>query len=366
MTDRLALVHDYITQRGGAEKVVLAIAAGLGIQTIHTSFYDPENTYPEFSDLYIVTTGIDRLGFLRRSYRAALPLYPLLFSRMEIDAAVTICSTSGWAHGVRTRGRKIAYCHSPPRWLYQTSRYLGGRSVLRRGILELLRPYLSRYDLKAAASVDRYIANSSAVQKSIRLIYGIEAEVLHPPPGIDVRGPKEPIGGLAPGFFLCVSRLLPYKNVTALAEAFALVPEHRLVVVGTGPLQRELRAIESRSNNLKLIPSVTEPKLRWLYENCHAAASASFEDFGLVPIEAGSFGKPSVVLRWGGFLDTVVEGVNGVFFDFPVPGAISRAVREAAAAKWDRDMIISHAAKFGRERFVSRLKEIVKEEAKLL
>ena len=148
------------------------------------------------------------------------------FSNLRIDAAVTVCSSSGWAHGVPVTGRKIVYCYTPARWLYQTDRYLGrpdqtggaGHAVKRR-VLESLRPRLERWDRAAAASADRYLVVSSAVAAAVRDLYGIEPSILPPPPAIDSVGPQQPVAGLEPGFWLCVSRLLPYKNVDAIVEA---------------------------------------------------------------------------------------------------------------------------------------------------
>ncbi len=366
MSVDLALVHDYLTQRGGAERVVLTLAKGLGIPKIHTSFYDPARTYEEFAQLEVVASKLNKIAVFRRFHRAALPFYPAIFSRMRIEAAVTICSTSGWSHGVQTTGRKVAYCYAPARWLYQTSRYLGSRSLLRRASLEVLRPYLAAFDRRAAASVDRYVTISNVSARAIREAYGIEAEVLHPPPGIEPEGEASPPDAVAPGFVLCVSRLLPYKNVTVVAEALAAQPDCRLVIVGSGPLEAELRKFAERASNIALIPHVSDEQLRWLYKNCRFVVSASYEDFGLVPLEAACFGKPAVVLRWGGFLDSVVEGETGLFFDSPEVTAVAKAVREALERSWNEKTIRSHADKFSRKRFIARFEEIVREEAALL
>ena len=127
MTGRptVAIAHDYLTQRGGAERVVLALHRAFPDATIHTTLYDPDGTYPEFRDARIVTSPINRIGPLRREHRAALPLLPYAVSRLRIDADVVVASSSGWAHGVPTTGRKIVYCHAPARWLYQADAYLG-------------------------------------------------------------------------------------------------------------------------------------------------------------------------------------------------------------------------------------------------
>src|SRR5262249_7172957 len=148
---RIALVHDYLTQRGGAERVVLALRRAFPGAPLYTSLYDSRGTFPEFSDGEIKRLWLDRISPLRRSHRAALPLLPLAWGTAVVDSDVVVCSSSGWAHGVRATGTKIVYCHSPAKWLYRTSDYLGPDpgSITRLG-LRALTPALRRFDVRAA------------------------------------------------------------------------------------------------------------------------------------------------------------------------------------------------------------------------
>jgi glycosyltransferase involved in cell wall biosynthesis len=328
---RVAIVHDYLTQRGGAERVVLAIARAFPDAPIHTSLYDPDGTFPGFADLDVRPSAIDRLPGLRRHHRLAFPLLAPTFSRMRIDADVVICSSSGWAHGVSTTGGKLVYCYNPARWLYQAHQY-SRRLSLTRLAGSLLGSPLRSWDRRAARSADAYVTISTVVQRRIEAAYGIRATILPPPPGLDARGPARPVPGLAPGFVLCVSRLLPYKNVDAVVRAFAGMPDERLAVVGDGPDRVRLRSLAGP--NVDLLGSVDDATLRWLYANSRGVVAASYEDLGLTPIEAAAFGRPSAVLRWGGFLDTVEEGRTGVFFDRPDPEAIADGVRRILARQW--------------------------------
>jgi glycosyltransferase involved in cell wall biosynthesis len=177
-------------------------------------------------------------------------------------------------------------------------------------------------------------------------------------------GRQRALPGIEPGFVLCVSRLLPYKNVEPVMEAFRLLPSERLLVVGTGPLEAQLR--QKASANAHLLGQVADEALRWAYANCLGIIAASYEDFGLVPLEAAAFGKPSAVLRWGGFLDTVLPGSTGVTFDRPEPGAIAGALRQLRASRWDAGAIRAHAENYSLSRFVARLRAIVSEEQDLL
>ena len=204
---------------------------------VYTSLYDPGGTFPEFADLDVRTMPINRIPPLRTYHRAALPLLAPSFSLLRIAADVVICSSSGWAHGARVEGRKIVYCHTPARWLYQSDRYLRGRGRALHAAAGALRSPLEHWDKRAAASADVYLANSSVVAKRIKSLYGIDADVVPPPPAVTPDGPARPIHGIEPGFVLTVSRLLPYKNVDAVMEAFQTLPDERLVVVGSGPVE---------------------------------------------------------------------------------------------------------------------------------
>ena len=357
MPQTVALVHDYLTQRGGAERVVLSLTRAFPDAPLYTSLYDPDGTFPEFEDVDVRTLPIDRVSPLRKSHRFAFPLLAPAFSALRIDADVVVCSSSGWAHGARTTGRKIVYCHAPARWLYQPDRYLGGAGPLPRAALAAMRAPLTRWDRRAAHSADRYLANSTAVATAIRDAYGIDSEVVHPPITIDPDAPREPVAGIEPGFLLCVSRLLPYKNVGPIVDAAAQLGDVRLVVVGAGP---ELARIRARATpRVSLLGSVTEAQLRWLYAEAGGLVAASYEDFGLTPLEAAGFGKPSVALRWGGFLDTIDEFRTGLFFDTPTSSAVADAIREVHHAKWQTSEIVATAARFSELRFIERIRAIV-------
>jgi len=376
-TPTVAIVHDYLTQRGGAERVVLEFARTFTDAAIHTSVFNPDRTYPELRALDVRVSPLDRLRFFREHHRAALPLLAPTFSSLRVDADVVLCSSSGWAHGVRTEGRKVVYCHTPARWLYQRARYLGlhdpgtprashpldgsGRerwpAQLQAAALGVLGPPLVRWDKARARSADRYLTNSTSIARTIAEIYGLEAEVVPPPPAVEPDGTLVPVPGVEGGFLLCVARLLPYKNIRAVVAAVAMVGGPRLVVVGSGPLRSELAV--AGGSRVTFLEHMEDAELRWLYANAAALVSASYEDYGLTPLEAAGFGRPSVVLRAGGFLDTVVEGKTGMFFDQPDPSAIATAIKECLLQRWDAGMIQDHAAQFSAEQFRHRIRRAV-------
>jgi len=356
---KVAISHDYLTQRGGAERVVLSMLQAFPRAPLYTSLYDAEGTFPEFRGADVRVTGLDRITPLRQHHRLALPLLPATFSRLQVSADVVLCSSSGWAHATRVDGKKVVYCHTPARWLYHDAHYLAERQLAAKAGLAVLRPYLLRWDRRAAATSDRYVANSTVVRDRIRKAYGIDAEVVPPPPALGPRGPTQAVDGLEPGFVLCVSRLLPYKNVDAVIGAFSPAEQEQLVIVGGGPEEDRLRG--RAGARVRLLGSVTDEQLRWLYGACAGVVAASYEDYGLTPLEGAAFGKPAAVLRWGGFEDTVAEHKTGIFFERPEVNAIRDAVRELRARDWDSEEIAVHAERFSQQAFVQRLREIVAE-----
>jgi glycosyltransferase involved in cell wall biosynthesis len=357
----VALVHDYLTQRGGAERVVLSMHRAFPDAPLYVSLFDPRSTFREFADVDVRVSSLNRIRALRQRHRFALPVLAPTFSHYDVDARVVLCSSSGWAHGVSTTGRKVVYCHAPARWLYQASFYDAGLGPLARGGLALWQGSLKRWDRDAALSASRYLTNSTAVRARILHAYGIHAEVLHPPVTIDPAGARKRAAGIEPGFFLVVSRLLTYKNVAAVVAAFAhLSSRQQLVVVGTGPEEAALR--RRATGNVRFLPTVDDDELRWLYASARGVIAAAYEDFGLTPLEAAQFGTPAAVLRFGGFLDTMIEGKTGVFFDRPEANDIRDAVERLAGEQLQAETLRAHAASFSEERFVGRLRKVVAEE----
>jgi glycosyltransferase involved in cell wall biosynthesis len=349
----IALVHDYLTQRGGAERVVLSLCKAFPDAPLYTSLYEPRGTFPEFGATTVLPSALNRLAILRRYHRLGLPLYPPVFSRMVVDADVVLCSSSGWAHGVRATGRKIVYCHTPARWLYQSSAYVGAR---RARVLRSFNRPLEAWDQSAARTADCYVANSRVVQGRIKEHYGIDAEVIPPPHTLDPSGAQQEVASVRQPYFVCVSRLLRYKNVDAIIDAFRVLPELQLVIVGTGPAERQLRA--AAPPNVRFIGPVPDADLRWLYAKAVALIAASYEDYGLTPLEAAAMGTPAVVLRWGGFLDTVRESETGEFFDEPRTDMIVAAVRRVLKDPPSAAALRLHADRFSEHAFIQRIREV--------
>jgi glycosyltransferase involved in cell wall biosynthesis len=353
---RVAIVHDYLTQRGGAERVVLSMMKAFPDARLITSLYEPDQTFPDFAQYRVETLGLNRIAAFRKDPRRAMQLLPLAFRNAVQDVDVVVCSSSGWAHGVNAPGAvKLVYCHSPARWLYEYRDYFAGLpSPLPRLLRAALSP-LRRWDVVAAASVNRYLVNSSVSQARLLRAYRRTAPVLFPPVGI-AEGPLEPILGLEPGYLLMVGRARGYKNASLICSAIEQLPDERLVVVG--PLPE--RGTESPwSDRITGLRNLSDGQMRWLYSNCAALVAASHEDFGLTPVEAFTFGRPAVVLRRGGYLDSCVDGLTGLFIEDETVEGVVDALRRFRRRTFNSDAIRAHAEQFSEQRFIVSLRDEV-------
>jgi len=351
----VVLAHDYLTQRGGGERVALELARHFPDAPLVTSVYDRDATFPEFADRDVRASVLNRVAPFRRDPRRAFGILALVMARTPVPAGVLLASSSGWAHGLRSHGPKIVYCHNPARWLYQPDDYFAALPPLaRRALGHALAP-LRAWDRRAARTAHTYVANSTSVARRIESAYGVQARVIHPPAGLDPHGPVQPVPGLEPGFFLTVGRRRGYKNTQLVCEAVQRTPGARLVAVGGLPGHR------TWSDRLTGVSGVSDAQLRWLYAHCSAVVAMSHEDFGLSPVEGFAFGKPSVVLRAGGYLDSGLEGVATVYVDTEDADALARALAAFDPADFDADAVRAHGELFSSAQFGRRLHELVAE-----
>lgn len=350
MTD-VAIVHDYLTQFGGAERVVAEMRSLWPQAPIYTTMYRPDSTFPEFGTADVRTSRLDRLP-IDRGIRALAPLMPAAVRDLGVlDHDLVVSSSSGWAHGVRTAPDTchVVYCHNPPRWLYETEGYLGHR--VKRALTWPLRRALERWDRCAARRPDLYVVNSRAVADKVRATYGIEAPVVHPPVDVERFAPT-PRGER----LLVVSRLLPYKRVD-LAVAAATSAGWPLDVVGEGPELERLRALAGPT--VRFHGRLPDAEVTALIEGCAAFLLPGAEDFGITPVEANAAGKPVVAFARGGALETVADGVTGVFFHRQEPQAVEAAIRRALDLDVDPRALAEHATQFSREAFRERLCAVI-------
>jgi glycosyltransferase involved in cell wall biosynthesis len=348
------IVHDYLNQRGGAERVVMDLAELWPQAPIYTSLFRKSSTYPGFGAHDVKTSFLNRLP-VDRGFRNLFPLYPMAFRSFgPIDADVVIASSSGWSHMVRTTDRTLqaVYCHTPARWLYHQAHLSVGRASARQSAVTRARAAYCGLDRRAALRADLYIANSQTVRARIQACYGIDAPVIYPP--VDVgRFRPSPRGER----LLVVSRMLPYKRVDVIVRVAGRLGIG-LDVVGTGPQLAELQA--QAAPNVEFHGSVDEASLISLMEGCRAVCVMGEEDFGIVAVEAQAAGKPVIALGRGGSLESVVDGWSGSLFDEGSDEAVASAIRACDDIDTPHQLIAERVGDlFSRETFEAELSRVL-------
>lgn len=356
---KLVLAHDYLVQMGGAERVVAAMSEAFPNAPIYTSACARDELWEVFRDRDIRTTWMQRLpGVTHHThFKKYFPLYPWAFrafGAIEAEAAWISSSTFAkylrFAPGVRT----VCYLHNTTRFLWQTGDYLDrevSSGFLNRAV-RLALPLLREQDRAAAAGFTVLLANSENVRRRVRDFYGLEAEVLHPP----VETSQFSISREDDGYYLVVSRLIGYKNIELPVRAFSQTGR-RLVVLGEGPYLARLQSMAGP--NVEFVGRASEAEVRTRYAKCLALIVPGEEDFGITPVEAMACGKPVVAFGRGGALETVVDGVTGVFFHEDSTEALLDAVARCEAGSWDPERIRRHAEGFAKEIFVEKTKRIL-------
>lgn len=359
---RVALVHDYLTQTGGAERVVLSLQRIFPQAPVYTTVYDPAGTYPEFAGLDVRTSFLQALPHAGRWSRALLPLYPAAVESRRLSGYdLVISSSSGWAHGTRVAGGfHLSYCYTPARWLYQTSAYLERGGPLPAGVAPAMIPLLGalrRWDRRAGQRPDAIVTMTAPLAERIASAWGRSALVLAPPLDLE-RISRAPSGGEG-GHYLVVARLLPYKRVDLAIRACAARGE-RLVVVGDGPARSELLGlVRSLGSDTAFVGRADDADLAVLLGSCRALIQAGEEDFGLGPLEANAAGRPALALARGGALATVDDGRTGVLFGEPTVESLSTAMARAESIDWDPGALRRHALSYSEDAFRRGLLEIL-------
>jgi glycosyltransferase involved in cell wall biosynthesis len=350
---KIALVHDYLTQRGGAERVFELLCKRFPEADIFTSLYDAERTI-DLRDRIVNTTALQAIPGASRHFRMFAPLYFPAFRLLELDEYdLVLSSTTSFAKAVRTRADAlhICFCHNITRFLWDTETYLRGYKEYQMlaPLLEPIFHQMRKLDLHYASEPNIYVANSSTVAKRIERIYNRPASYINYP----IDGSQFKFSAKKQDFYLVSCRLLSYKRVDIIVEAFNWLG-WPLVVMGDGPERERLE--ELALDNITFIGHVSDAERTDLFARASLVIVAALEDYGLVPIEANFSGTPVVCFGAGGVLDTQVPGVTGVFFHRQTPDAVQAALLEAQTHQWDYQHIHQHAiANFTEAAFFQKL-----------
>jgi glycosyltransferase involved in cell wall biosynthesis len=346
---KVALVHEWLTNLAGSERVLLAFTKLFPGAPVYTATYRPQRLPFEFRRLDVRTTFADRLPL---PHQALLPLLPYAFESLDLrEYDLVLTSSHACAKGVLTRADAlhVAYCHTPMRYAWDLHHdYQAALPRAARPASAWLLHRLRLWDLAASARVDRFIANSHTVAQRIAKWYRRPATVINPP----IQVSRFSIG--QPGErFLLVSRLVPYKRIDLAIAAFNRLGLP-LDIIGRGPEYRRLARQAGR--HIRFLGHVPDEEVARALSAARAVIFPSQEDFGLVPLEAMASGRPVVALRRGGAVETVVEGLTGTFFDEPAPEALIDAVARAVRTDWDPAAIRRHAAQYDESIFLARMR----------
>lgn len=363
---KLALVHDWLITLGGAEQVLRSLRALWPQAPIYTLLYDLNGPCREWTaDAQIIPSALQKIPGAVRRHRLFLPLMPFAVEQFDLSPYDLVLSSSyAVAKGVLTRPdqRHIAYVHAPMRYawdLYQL--YIHQSRLDRRWIglpARILLHYLRLWDRLSADRADVLIANSRHTAERIRKFYRREAQVIYPPVDVEFFTPAGDRGG----DYVTVSRLVPYKRLDLMVEAFALLPNRRLVIVGDGPERQRLE--RTAGPNIQFLGFQPRETLRHLLRKARAFIFAAWEDFGITPVEAQACGTPVIAYGRGGALETVIPGVSGEFFSEAEPEALAQAVRrfEETAIPYSIEAVRTGAERFSEPRFHEQIRRVVEQE----
>jgi glycosyltransferase involved in cell wall biosynthesis len=360
---KVALVHDYLNQMGGAERVVMALHEIFPTAPIYTSIYDPERVDPAFRQMDIRTTFMQKLPLVTKHHQPYLPFYPFAMESLDLRGYdLVLSSSSAFGKGVITKPgtMHICYCHTPMRWCWNYTEYvereqLGGMA---RRVLPFMITGLRVWDQTSAMRVDHFIANSPVVAERIAKYYRREAVVI-PPPVEAQRFPFDP-ATQPEDYFLIVSRLIPYKRIDLAIEACNKL-QLPLVIIGSG---RDLERLQKLAGpTIRFLGRLSDEEVLHYYTHCRAFLFPGEEDFGITPLEAQASGRPVIAYGAGGALGSVVEGVTGLFFREQTVESLATVLATFDERQFDAQTIRNHALEFDLPRFHRRILQFI--EAKM-
>lgn len=364
---KIALVHDFLTQYGGAEKVLEALCEMFPEAPIYTLLYDKDKMRGKFENKDIHTSFLQKFPkFLRNNQRYLLPFLPTAPETFDLrDFDLIISSSGAWSKGIVTKldTIHIAYLHSPMRYAWDhNERYV--KEINKQRLNLFIRPvlnYIRMWDRQAADRPDYLVANSKYTQIRLRKYYRRDSQVIYPPAVLsEQQGPPAASElGVENNYFLVVSRLLPYKKVDLVIDTFNKLGLP-LVIIGEGKQKKYLQKIAGE--NIKILGWQDEEKVQQYYANARAFIFPAEDDFGITMVEAINYGIPVIALRKGGALEIVQEGITGELFDTQNPAALADGVRRFIENEksYDKNAMVNKAKEFSQEIFKEKFLEYIK------
>jgi glycosyltransferase involved in cell wall biosynthesis len=352
---QVALVHDFLVDVRGAERVFLALCDIFPAADLFTAVYDERGTEGRFAHRRVQTSFLQALRPSSRTFRSLLPLYPSAMESLDLRGYdLVLSSSSAWAHGVipAEGAVHVCYCHNPFRYAWNArEETLAGRGPLARVALGLIFQRWRQWDWIAAQRVDAYVANSETTRRRVARYFGREATVLHPPVETSRFAPG-PVGEA----YVVLSELMPHKRIDVAVQAFNAL-RLPLVVIGNGPDYRRLRRLAGPT--VSFTGRVSDAEAAARLASARALVVTATEEFGIAAVEAQAAGRPVIALADGGVRETVIEGRTGTFYARPDPATLAAAVRDFDALAIDPQACVENAARFDVGHFRHGLRAIV-------
>lgn len=354
---KIAIVHDYFTQLGGAEKVAEEMFRLFPQASLHSTVAFEDKMPAGLREAAVRTSWMQMMPGIRRYYRFYFLLYPLAVSSLNLaHYDLVVSSSSGYVKGVTVSrdAMHICYCHTPMRWVWNFDGYSERESMnpAMKLALRALTSALRQWDVGAARQPDHFIANSRTVAERIQKAYGRTAEVIHPPIDVDHFQPSDQIDD----YYMLLSRMVPYKRLDLAVEACTRL-RRKLVVVGTGPQRKYLESIAGPS--VHFVGRVSDAEAVRLASRCRALLFPGEEDFGMAPLEVAAAGRPTIAYRAGGATETVLDGSTGLFFDQQSPESLMDAIEKFETEEWSPTDIRKHAEGFSVPVFRARMRRFL-------
>ncbi|HEY1074718.1 MAG TPA: glycosyltransferase [Patescibacteria group bacterium] len=342
---KVALVHDPLTVPAGAEKVLYEFHKIFPHAPIYTPLYRPEK-FPEYRDVRVVTSSLNRFRFARNHHQLMIPLLPYFVEQLDLSEYDLILSdSSSVAKGVITRPESIhiCYCQTPMRWAWMPQLDPRASSSL---IRRLAAHYLRLWDSATVDRVDVWLANAKTSAARVKKFYKRDAAVIYPPVDIE----NVAVSTENDDYYLSVGRLVEQKRIDLIVEA-AKKTGSKVKIVGGGPLLEKLKSQAKRHKNISFLGRVSDQERDELYAHCKAFIFASEEDAGIVPIEAMAYGKPVIAFGRGGASETVLDKKTGLHFAEQTADSLALAIEEFETLHFDAEYIGKHAQQFSSARF---------------
>ncbi len=358
---KIALVHDYLVQDGGAEKVLDVMQEIWPDAPTYTLFFDPKKL-PTFVGRDVRTSFLQRMPLILKKYQWYISLMPTATEHYDLsEFDVVVSSTSAFAKGILTKpgAIHICYCHTPTRYLWSDAHsYIEDLRAPRfiKSLLPLLLSRLRVWDAQAADRVDFFVANSQTVSERIKKYYHKTSHVIFPP--VDTH--KFHLSPRPKNYFLTGGRLVAYKRFDLVIDACNKTGI-ALKIFGSGPVEGDLR--KQAKSNVEFLGKISDDKLRDLYADARAFIHPQEEDFGITPVESMAAGRPVIAYRKGGATETVVEGLSGEFLETQTWEELADHLIRFDDAAYDPHLIKQHAEQFSQERFKTELKKLVEQYA---